>query len=299
MPEFENLLYETLDDGRICKVTLNRPEKLNALSNPLLMELGEALHDAEGDPEVRVVILAGAGRAFCAGYDLTTARHPYKGRRYPSRDDKGRPLVGGMRTSMVQVTDVLLYFWNMAKVTIAQVGGYCVAGGGELAMMADLVIAGDDATFGHPGTRGLGTPRNGCIWPFVIPMRQAKELMFTGDSISAQRALEINMVNAVVPRDDLEEYTLNFARRIGTQDADSLAVHKHALNRYYEHMGIYPALRAGTDFDALYQFTGFAYKWYDKFNEAMESGGGFKEALAWRDGPYQDYRAALDHVTKR
>ena len=83
MPEFENLLYETLDDGRICKVTLNRPEKLNALSNALLMELGEALHDAEGDPEVRVVILAGAGRAFCAGYDLTTPRQPHKGRRYP------------------------------------------------------------------------------------------------------------------------------------------------------------------------------------------------------------------------
>ena len=79
MPEFENLLYETLDDGRICKVTLNRPEKLNALSNPLLMELGEALHDAEGDPEVRVVILAGAGRAFCAGYDLTTAAASLQG----------------------------------------------------------------------------------------------------------------------------------------------------------------------------------------------------------------------------
>ena len=292
MPQFENLLYETLDGGRLCRITLNRPEKLNALSNELIMELGEALHDAEGDPEVRVVILAGAGRAFCAGYDLTAPRSPHRGRRYPARDDKGRILIGGIRTSMIQVTDVLLHFWNMAKVTIAQVGGYCIAGGGELAMMADLVIAADDATFGHPGTRGLGTPRNSCIWPFVIPMRQAKELMYTGDSISAQRALEINMVNAVVPRAELEDFTLNYARRIATQDGDSLAVHKHALNRYYENMGIYPALRAGTDYDAIYQLTGFAYKWHDKFEEANKSGGGFKEALAWRDGPYSDYRSA-------
>jgi len=297
MPTYENLLYDLLDDGRICKITLNRPEKLNALSNPLLMELNEALHDAEGDPEIRVVILTGAGRAFCAGYDLTAERRPYKGREYPSRDAENRILMGGMRTSMQQITDIQLYFWNMAKATIAQVGGYCVAGGNELAMMADLVVAGDTATFGHPGTRGLGTPRNGCIWPFVIPMRQAKELMFTGDSISAQRALEINMINAVVPAADLEQYTLNYARRIATQDGDSLAVHKHALNRYYENMGIYPALRAGTDFDAIYQMTGFAYKWGDKFREAMSTGGGFKEALAWRDGPYKDYRQAMEHVT--
>jgi len=205
MPDFQTLDYETIEDGRVCRITLNRPEKMNALSQELLQELNEALHDAEGDPDVRVVILRGAGRTFSAGYDLTPGRGAAARRTYPAMDTANRRLIGGIRTSMIQITDIQLYFWNMAKVTIAQVHGYAIAGGCELAMMADLVIAAEDAQFGHPGTRGLGTPRNGCIWPLVIPMRHAKELMYTGDSIPATRAEEIHMINKAVPRDDLEE----------------------------------------------------------------------------------------------
>ncbi len=292
MPDFENLIYESLEDGRICRITLNRPEKMNALSQELLFELNDALHDAEGDPEVRVVILRGAGRTFSAGYDLTPARGGEQRRVYPAMDTEKRRLIGGIRTSMIQITDIQLYFWNMAKVTIAQVHGYAIAGGCELAMMADLVVAAEDAQFGHPGTRGLGTPRNGCIWPLIIPMRHAKELMFTGDSIPATRAEEISMINKAVPGDELEDYTLALALRISAQDGDSLAIHKHMLNRFHEHMGIYPAVRAATDYDAMYQYTNFAYKWQDAVREAMTSGGGLKDALAWRDGPYQDYRSA-------
>ncbi len=292
MPDFENLDYDTLDDGKICRITLNRPEKMNALSQGLLRELDVALHDAEGDPEVRVVILRGAGRTFSAGYDLTPGRGTSQDRVYPAMDTENRRLIGGIRTSMIQITDIQLYFWNKAKVTIAQVHGYAIAGGCELAMMADLVVAAEDAQFGHPGTRGLGTPRNGNIWPLIIPMRHAKELMYTGDSIPATRAEQINMINKAVPGDELEEYTLTLARRIGNQDGDSLAIHKHMLNRFHEHQGIYPSVRAATDYDAMYQFTNFAYKWGDKMREAMTSGGGLKEALAWRDGPYEDYRSA-------
>ena len=219
MPHFENLIYESLEDGRICRITLNRPEKMNALSQELLFELNDALHDAEGDPEVRVVILRGAGRTFSAGYDLTPTRGGEQRRVYPAMDTEKRRLIGGIRTSMIQITDIQLYFWNMAKVTIAQVHGYAIAGGCELAMMADLVVAAEDAQFGHPGTRGLGTPRNGCIWPLIIPMRHAKELMFTGDSIPATRAEEISMINKAVPGDELEDYTLALARRIGPKTA--------------------------------------------------------------------------------
>ena len=292
MAPFNTLTVEALEGGTICRITLNRPEKINALSQELLFELNEALHDAEGDPQSRVVILRGAGRTFSAGYDLTPSRTGEQRRVYPAMDMKERRLIGGMRTNMQQITDIQLYFWNMAKVTIAQVHGYAIAGGCELAMMADLVYAAADAQFGHPGTRGLGTPRNGCIWPLVMPMRHVKELMYTGDSIPATRAEEIHMINKAVPKDQLESFVLAQAKRIAFQHGDSLAIHKHQVNRFYEHMGIYPAMRAANDFDAMYQFTGFAYAWQDKMREAMTSGGGLKEALAWRDGPYGDYRAA-------
>ena len=295
MPEFENLLYETLDEGRLCRITLNRPEKMNALSGALYQELNEALHDAEGDLEVRVVILRGAGRTFSAGYDiggLHTGTMQKATRSYPSRDEQGRPLAGS-RTALQQITDVQMYFWNMAKATIAQVHGYAIAGGCELAMMADLVVAADDAQLGHPGCRGLGTPRNGCIWPLMIPMRHAKELIFTGDSITGKRAEELNMINKAVPVEELEDYTLTLARRLAIQDADSLAIHKHMLNRFHEHMGIYPSVRAANDYDVMYAYTGFGYKWHDAVENAnREGGGGLKEALAWRDTPYQDYRMA-------
>ncbi len=286
MPDFETLIYESLDDGRICRITFNRPEKMNALSRPLLRELDVALHDAEGDPDVRVVILCGAGRAFSAGYDLSPSPDTGQQRIYSGEDPQGRRLIGG-RISTMQITDLQLYLWNMAKVTIAQVHGYALAGGCEFAMMADLVIAADDAQFGHPGTRGVGTPGNGNLWPLLIPMRHAKELIYTGDSTPAARAEALNMINKAVPGEQLEEYTLTLARRIGNQDGDSLAIHKHMLNRFHEHQGIYPALRSATDYGAMYRFTNFAYKWNDKIQAAMTSGGGLKEALAWRDGPYK------------
>ena len=185
MAEYECILTDRAGtDGRVGVVTLNRPEKMNALSQELLFELNDALHDMEADHTIRVIVLKGAGRTFSAGYDLT----PSGGRgadgvvrHHRSADSKGRRLLMGIRTGMQQITDIHMYFWNMAKVTIAQVHGWAIAGGCELAMMADLVTAADDANLGHPGLRGLGTSRTGVIWPLVIGMRKAKELYYTGE----------------------------------------------------------------------------------------------------------------------
>lgn len=290
---FENILVDrTGTDGRVARISLNRPEKMNALSQELLFELSDALHDLEADPSARVIILRGNGRTFSAGYDLTPARGGADAvvRRYQGADEQGRRLLMGTRTGMQQITDIHMYFWNMAKVTIAQVHGYCLAGGCELAMMADLVTAADDAQIGHPGLRGLGTSRTGVIWPLVIGMRKAKELYYTGDSISGIEAEKIGMINHAWPKEELDERTVAFADRFANMTADHLAICKVNMNRFYENMGIYSSVRSSTDLDAMGQFTAESYSWQDSVKEAALSGGGLKEALAKRDGKYKDYR---------
>ncbi len=291
--------YETLalarvgSDGRIARITLNRPEKMNSLSQELLYEFNDALHDLEADDSCRVIIVRGAGRTFSAGYDLAPARGGADAvvRRHKAVDEKGRRLLMGIRTGMQQITDIHMYFWNMSKITIAQVHGYCLAGGCELAMMADLVTAADDAQLGHPGLRGLGTSRTGVIWPLVIGMRKAKELYYTGDSVSGAEAERIGMINHAWPKEQLEERTIAMADRIANMTADHLAILKLNMNRFYENMGIYSSVRSSTDMDAAGQFTQHSYAWQDKMREAAQAGTGLKAALDWRDGPYRDYRA--------
>jgi enoyl-CoA hydratase len=296
MPDsFENLALDHVGtDGRVGRITLNRPEKMNALSQELLFELNDLLHDLEADDSVRVIILRGAGRCFSAGYDLTPPRGGADAvvRRHKAADDKGRRLVMGVRTGMQQITDIQMYYWNMAKVTIASVHGYCLAGGCEFAMMSDMVVAAEDARLGHPGVRGLGVARNGVIWPLVIGMRKAKELYYSGDNVTGKEAAEIGMINYAWPEAELEERTIAFADRFANLSADHLAILKVNMNRFYENMGIYSSVRSSTDLDAAAQFTQQSYEWGDRVREAMTSGSGLRDALDWRDGPYRDYRKA-------
>ncbi len=282
---YENIEIDRVGtDDRVGRITLNRPEKMNALSQELLFELNDALHDMEADYSIRVIILRGGGRTFSAGYDLTPARGGSDAvvRSHKGVDEKGRRLVMGIRTGMQQITDIHMYFWNMSKVTIAQVHGYAIAGGCELAMMADLVVGAEDAQFGHPGCRGLGTSRTGVIWPLVIGMRKAKELYYTGENITGVEAEEMGMINYAWPGDELEERTIAFADRLAIASADHLGILKVNMNRFYENMGIYSSVRSSTDLDAAGQFTAFSYGFQDHMRE-----GGLKDALAWRDGPYK------------
>jgi enoyl-CoA hydratase len=280
-------------DDRVGRITLNRPKKMNALSQELLYELNDALHRLEADFETRVIILRGAGSCFSAGYDLAPPRDQGSDAivtGYKTLDEENRRLVMGVRTAMQQVVDIQMYFWSMAKVTIAQVHGYALAGGLEFAMLADLVVASNDAQFGHPGSR-FGTSRNGAIWPLVIGMRQAKELYFTGSSVSGKRAEEIGMINHAWDAGELDERTVEYADNIANLTSDHLGMLKQNMNRFYENMGIHSSVRSSTDFDAMSQFTAQAYLFHDKVEEAREAGQGIARALEWRDGPYRDYRA--------
>ena len=283
MPDYNTLILERLGaEDRLARVTLNRPEKMNALTGELFTELNDCLHDLEADQRCRVIILRGAGRCFSAGYDLTPGRERRPGeRRYQTVDDKNRTLMMNVRTSMQQITDVQMYLWNMAKITIAQLHGYALAGGCELAMMTDLVVAAEDTKIGHPGLRGLGTARNGNIWPLVMSMRKAKEYYYTGDSMTGAEAAEVEMINYAWPKDELDANTIAFAERIANGSADHLAVLKLTMNRFYENMGIYSSVRSATEQDALAQMT----EWTYRFGESIREGG-LKHAFQSRDEPY-------------
>ena len=287
---YENILLERLGtEDRLARITFNRPDKLNALSPELLADFEHALKELEMDAGVRAIIVRGAGRAFSAGYDLVTPRRQTE---YRQAAQGERRSVWRTRTNMVRVSDLYLYFWNMAKITIAQVHGYCIAGGCELAMMADLVVASEDCQLGHPGTRGLGTSRTAAFWPVIIGMRKSKELLYTGDSISGREAEAMGMVNRAVPADQLDDTVIRMAERIANQASDSLALQKRSVNTYFESV-VYPAIHSATDTDAMYQYTDQGALWQEKVRESMqEGGGGIKAAFEWRDAPYRDYRAA-------
>jgi enoyl-CoA hydratase len=284
MSDYEHIYLDRVGtDERVGRITLNRPSKLNALSQELMYEFWDALHLLEADDSVRVIIVKGEGRAFSAGYDLAAPRGADAVARSFTREDaKGRRLLMNIRSGMQQITDIHMYFWNMAKVTIAQVHGYALAGGCELAMMADLVVAAEDAQLGHPGLRGLGTSRTGVIWPLVIGMRKAKELYYLGESVSGKEAEDMGMINYAWPADEVSERAIALADRLANQSADQLAILKVNMNRFYENMGIYSSVRSSTDLDAAGQFTASSYAYQDKVREE-----GLKEAFKWRDDPYK------------
>lgn len=279
-------------DGRVARLTLNRPHVLNALSSELVGELHRTLRRVEADHSVRVVLLRGAGRAFSTGHDLADAA---LGRSafapdvpFTTRDDSGRPLTANVATLMRQVTDVQMYLFRMSKITMVQAHGFCIAGGLEFAMMADLVTASSDCAFGHPGHRGLGVARNGMLLPLIIGMRKAKELFFTGDEIDGCTAERLGLVNYAWPVDELEERTLAFADRVANLSSDYLGVLKTSINRFYEAMGVQTSVDAMTFMDAAIQQTETAYEWSERVRA-----DGLKSALAWRDGRYGDYGARV------
>src|SRR5215470_19262000 len=185
MATYETIVYEQADD-KIFRLTLNRPEKLNAMSQKLLRELDGALDEFENDSAASVLIIRGAGRAFCAGYDLQ-----------PTQQTGSGFTVTSDRIGLQKMVDRWQRLWSLPKPVIAQVHGYCLAGATELAGHCDIVFAAEDAEFGHPAGRTLGVIPTLSMWPYLIGMRRTKEFLFTGDSMTAAQALEYGLINRV------------------------------------------------------------------------------------------------------
>jgi enoyl-CoA hydratase len=289
---YENLLVDV--DGPVATVTLNRPEKLNALSTGLLGDLREALRELNPGDDVRVIRLRGAGRAFCPGYDLDPGTNAYARpgkteRRGSALADLGESAIARDREGMREMIDRWLWIWNYRKPIIAQTHGYCLSGGLDLIGVCDIVFAAEGTLFGHPAARGLGIPVTLGMLPVKIGAAATKELLFTGDLIDAADAQRLGLISHVVTADELDERTLAFCQRVALNPLDALTVHKHVTNRWLEVMGLRLAALEGAEYDAIFHLTPAMAEFGRRSRE-----DGLRAALAWRDGPYSTGPAA-DH----
>ena len=260
------------DVGAVRRLTLNRPEVLNALSGALVEALSAALARAATDDRARVVVLRGAGRAFCAGYDLKEeAEH---------QAQRGPLDVAAWREELAHDVARMLEIFDHPKPVIAEVHGYCLAGGCDLMMMCDLAVAADNAVFGEPEIR-FGSGVVTMVMPWLIGARRAKELLLTGeDRIGSEEALRIGLVNRVVPKDLLEEETLVLARKVAVMDPVALSLTKRSINRSLEVAGFREALAANVDLDAIIEAAEVPER--REFNRIREEQG-LKAAIRWRD----------------
>jgi enoyl-CoA hydratase len=231
-----------VDDPRagVRRFTLNRPEKRNAISNALRSELFAGLEAADRDETVRVSIVRGAGPCFSSGYDLAS----------DLAADQPWFTAGGDGAWSRHVSEGWFRIWDLAKPVIAQVHGYAMAGGSELAAACDLVYVADDAKIGYPVVR-MVSPPDMQFHPWLAGMRQAMELLLTGDSISGAEAAEIGLANRAYPAAELEERVLERAERVAKIPADLQQLNKRSVHRAMDVMGVRAAIRAGSELQAL------------------------------------------------
>ena len=206
---YENVLYET--DGRVATITMNRPDKLNALSEGLIDDIVAAAEEAEADREVRSIILKAAGRAFSAGYDISPGAHG------DGSDDLYTELMRFRKTNMQWGK-----LWNLSKPIIAQVHGYCLAGATDLATSCDMIIAAENSTFGLPDVRGIESVENH-MWTYLVGPQWAKRMMMTGDPIDGKTAERIGLIMQAVPADQLDAEVKRLAGRVANIPLELLA----------------------------------------------------------------------------
>ncbi len=289
MTDFKTILYE-VDRGR-ARITLNRPEKLNALSFELQTELNAALWEADNDNNVHAVILRGNGRAFSAGYDLT----PMANRRPQSPgDDQYTAVYRGGRTfdddawQLERAQRLRMAIFDMHKPVVAQVHGYCLAGGTDLAFLCDIVIAADDATIGFPPARAMGSLPNQ-MWVYHCGPQWAKRLFLTGDTVTGAEAAQIGLVLKSVPANYLEQEVEGLVDRMAMIDTELLSANKRIVNVALELMGARTMQRFGAENDARAHLAPSVREFGRLAGEQ-----GLKAALHWRDAKFGDGRARVN-----
>lgn len=256
--------------GSVAQITLNRPEKLNAIDARMLDALEQAIDVAEKRDDVRVVLLNGNGRAFSAGFDMASPKAD-------SEDETAR--VARIRSELQRDFDVIMRFWDCPKPTIAAVHGYCLGSAMEMTAVCDVTIAADDCRFGAPEVK-YGSGIVCLILPWVVGLKNAKELLLAGNSdVDAQRARAIGLVNHVVDAAKLQQAARAMAMQIAGNDALSMRLTKQAINRSLEIAGMRQALTEALEFDLRIETTDTAES--RTFNAIMEKGG-LKAALEWR-----------------
>ena len=276
MTDFQHILVDE-PLPFVSRITLNRPESRNALNNVLRGELYGQLEANDNNPAVKVTIIRGAGKAFCAGYDLK------------ANNGKNQPFhtAPGDGNWARHVVDGFFRVWDLAKPVIAQVHGYCLAGGTELANSCDLVYVAEDAQIGYPVVRSMSPPDNQ-FFPHLLGLRNAMEMMLTGDALTGVEAAEQGFANRAFKIDELEANVLNIAARIAKVPTDLQQMNKRAVHRQMELMGVRAAIRSGTEIQAL------AFHTESTQAHFKELAAGLTDALTSRDQKFGDYRTQDD-----
>jgi enoyl-CoA hydratase/carnithine racemase len=280
---FETLLYAT--EGPIATITLNRPERLNTIVPPMPDEFETAVREATLDPAVRVIVLRGAGRSFCAGYDFGGGFHLWdEGITTHGRWDPGKDFAWA--TSAYGPTQKFMSIWRTPKPVIAQVHGWCVGGGSDLALTADLIIASEDAQIGTPYSRIWGCYLSG-MWVYRLGLAKAKEHALTGKPLSGAAAAELELINTAVPFERLEAAVAEQAEQLASIPSSQLAAMKLIVNQAYENMGLGCTQALGPMLDGLMRNTPEAHRFIER-----ASADGVRAATLERDAAFGDYSTA-------
>ncbi|MCC3313618.1 crotonase/enoyl-CoA hydratase family protein [Nocardia africana] len=265
------VLYEVRD--KRAYLTLNRPDRLNAINDDMPGEIQAAVQRANEDPEVKVIILRGAGRAFCAGYDLKAFAETENARW--SQGPVWDPITDYQ--AMKSNTDAFFSLWRSLKPTICQVQGYAVAGGSDIALCCDLVVMAEDARIGYPPARVWGCPTT-AMWVYRLGAEKAKRMLLTGDTIDGTTAAAWGLVGDAVPVDRLEARVEELADRMAGVPTNQLVMQKLMVNQAFDNMGLHSTQILATIFDGITRHTPEG-RWFKDFAEQQ----GFGPAVRWRD----------------
>ncbi|MGH8985887.1 MAG: crotonase/enoyl-CoA hydratase family protein [Acidimicrobiia bacterium] len=277
MPEYTTLRTEV--EAGVGSIWLTRADEYNTITPALRDELADAIDAHDADPEVHVILLRAEGPAFCSGYglDWSTAAQAWEG-----TDGRVWDSVADYRM-MNRFVATYLKLWYASKPTIAAVQGWCIAGGTDLVLCADIIIAAEGASFGYPPSRVWGTPTT-AMWVYRLGLEQAKRYLFTGDEIPAPEAARIGLVLETVPDDRLQEHAFAFAKRMAQVPTTQLVMLKLLCNQTAENMGLTSSRTLGTLFDGIARHT---QEGLDFVARAQEKG--FREVVRDRDDPFGDY----------
>jgi enoyl-CoA hydratase len=269
------VLYER--DGAVATLTLSRPERLNAIVPELIDDLEAALDRAEADEAIRVVRLRGAGRAFCAGYDIGWGAESMQAAETGAPWD---PIAD--QRMMSRYVRAYMRLWRSPRPVIAQVHGFCVGGGTDLALCSDLIVCAEDCRIGYPPARVWGSPTT-AMWIYRLGAERAKRLLLTGDALDGRRAVEWGLASECAPEAELDAAAAALAARVAQLPANQAQMMKLLVNQAYDQMGLPVTQLIGTLLDGAARHTpeGVAFT-----REAIEDVRG---AVARRDAPFGDY----------
>src|SRR6478672_5951286 len=270
-----SVLLET--DGAVATLTLNRPERLNTITQQVAQDVRAGLEEAQRDDAIRVIRLKGAGRAFCAGYDIdwgAESMHESEGERPwdPMAD----------LAMMSRFVDTYMALWRSPKPVIAQVHGFCVGGGTDFALCSDLIVCAEDAYIGYPPARVWGSPTT-MMWTYRLGLERSKRLLLTGDALDGRTAVDWGLASEAVPQDELDAAAIALCRRVALLPSNQLHMMKVLVNQTIEQMGLHTTQLVGTLLDGAARHTpeGTAFS-----KAALED---VRAAVRDRDAPFGDY----------